>query len=109
MSCAAAGVRPAAGRSNSRSRTACTSVPRAVAVVGGSGIRSITRNRYSSGQVMKSPARDGDNADGGSPATPKPAPLPVSIATSTAFSTSTEATVGQPTDIPQPSPIHRAA
>jgi len=49
-------------------------VPRAVAVVGGSGILSITRNRYSSGQVMKSPARDGDSADGGSPATPNPAP-----------------------------------
>ncbi len=45
--------------------------------VGGSGMRSITRNRYSSGQVMKSAARDGDSADGGSPATPKPAPEPV--------------------------------
>ena len=76
ISAAAAGVRAAAGRSNSRSRTACTSVPRAVAVVGGSGMRSITRNRYSNGQVMKSAARDGDSADGGSPATPKPAPEP---------------------------------
>ena len=62
---AASGVRPAAGRSNSRSSAACTSVPRAVAVVGGSGSRSITRNRYSSGHVMKSAARDGDNALGG--------------------------------------------
>jgi len=41
-----------------------TSVPRAVAVVGGSGIRSITRNRYSSGHVMKSDARDGESAEG---------------------------------------------
>ena len=30
--------------------------------VGGSGSRSITRNRYSSGHVMKSAARDGDSA-----------------------------------------------
>ena len=59
---AASGVRSAAGRSNSRSSAACTSVPRAVACVGGSGSRSITRNRYSSGHVMKSAARDGDSA-----------------------------------------------
>src|SRR6202020_4231 len=95
-SAATAGVRSAAGRSNSRSSTACTSVPRAVAVVGGSGMRSITRNRDSSGHVMKSAARDGDSAEGGSPATPKEAPASRS---STAFSMSTPATVGQPTDV----------
>ncbi len=59
---AASGVRSAAGRSNSRSSAAWTSVPRAVAWVGGSGSRSITRNRYSSGHVMKSAARDGESA-----------------------------------------------
>src|ERR1700733_12080853 len=96
MPAAAAGVRSAAGRSNSRSSTACTRVPRAVAGVGGSGMRSMTRNRKSSGQVMKSAARDGDSAEGGSPATPKEAPASRS---STAFSMSTPATVGQPTDV----------
>jgi hypothetical protein len=35
-------------------------VPRAVAVVGGSGSRSITRNLYSSGHVIKSAALDGE-------------------------------------------------
>src|ERR1700742_3240336 len=45
---------------------------------------------------MKSAARDGDSAEGGSPATPKEAPASRS---STAFSMSTPATVGQPTDV----------
>ncbi len=36
-------------------------MPRVAAGLGASGIRSITRNRYSSGQVMKSAARDGDS------------------------------------------------
>ena len=85
MSAATAGTRSAAGRSNSRSSTACTSVPRAVAGVGGSGMRSMTRNRYSSGQVMKSDARDGDS-DGRPPAAPGPEP---SSRSSTAFSMST--------------------
>jgi hypothetical protein len=91
MSIAAAGVRSPAGRSNSRSSTACTSVPRAVAVVGGSGILSITRNRYSSGHVMKSAARDGDSADGGSPAGPKSAGSGTSpgVGTPTGVGTST--------------------
>src|SRR3984893_14930671 len=44
---------------------------------------------------MKSDARDGDSAAGGSPATPKEAPASRSP---TAFSMSTPATVGQPTD-----------
>ena len=42
---AAAGVRPAAGWSNRCSSTACTSVPRTAAGLGGSGSRSMTRNR----------------------------------------------------------------
>src|SRR6202035_2733181 len=45
---------------------------------------------------MKSDARDGDSAEGESPATPKEAPASRS---STAFSMSTPATVGQPTDV----------
>src|ERR1700733_13619580 len=45
---------------------------------------------------MKSAARDGDSAEGGSPATPKEAPA---LRSSTAFSMSTPATVGQPTDV----------
>lgn len=57
-------VRSAAGASNSRSRTACTSVPRVAASLGFSGSRSITRNRYSSGHCMKSPAREGDREAG---------------------------------------------
>ena len=40
-----AGVRSAAGRSNSRSSTAWTTVPRVAAGLGRSGSRSITRNR----------------------------------------------------------------
>src|ERR1019366_901136 len=43
-------------------------VPRAAAGVGGSASQSMTRNRYSSGQARKSPARDGDRA--------RPAPGP---------------------------------
>src|SRR5215469_13978125 len=58
---ASGGVRSAGGLSNRRSRTAWTSVPRAAAGLGGSGSRSMTRNRYRSGQVRKSPARDGDS------------------------------------------------
>ena len=107
---AASGVRSPAGRSNSRSRTACTRVPRTAADDGCWGKpvdRAVAEQQR---QVMKSPARDGDSADGGSPATPNPAPgSMLTAATSTTFSTSTEATVGQPTDIPQPSPIPRAA
>ena len=38
-------VPAAAGSSNSRSSTACTSVPRAIAWLGASGSRSTTRNR----------------------------------------------------------------
>src|SRR5262249_35474625 len=55
------GVRSAAGRSNSRSSTACTSVPRAWSALGCSGSRSMVRNRNSSGQVLKSAAREGDS------------------------------------------------
>ena len=90
------GSAPPAGRSNSRSSTACTSVPRAVAGVGGSGMRSMTRNRYSSGQVMKSDARDGDSAEGGSPAAPKEAARVQVV--NRVFDVHS-ATVGQPTDI----------
>jgi len=43
------------------SNTACTTVPRVAAREGASGNRSIVRNRYSSGQVLKSDARDGDS------------------------------------------------
>ena len=51
-------------RSNSRSSTAWTSVPRAMSTDGRSGSRSMVRNRYSSGQVLKSAARDGDSEGG---------------------------------------------
>ncbi len=57
-------VRSPAGASNSRSSTACTSVPRVAASLGFSGSRSITRNRYSNGHCMKSPAREGDKEVG---------------------------------------------
>src|SRR5664280_2769301 len=57
----ATSVRSGRGRSNSRSRTACTTVPRAACALGRSGSRSIVRKRNSSGQVMKSAARDGDS------------------------------------------------
>ena len=59
---AASGVRSSAGSRNSRSSTACTSVPRTWAAVGTSGNRSIARNRYSSGHCLKSFARDGESA-----------------------------------------------
>ena len=65
----------AAGRSNSRSSTACTSVPRVAAWLGGSGNRSMVRNRNSSGQVMKSAARDGES-DGPETATAAAPPWP---------------------------------
>src|SRR5664280_2441188 len=58
---AAASVRSGRGRSNSRARTACTTVPRAAWALGRSGSRSIVRKRNSNGQVMKSVARDGDS------------------------------------------------
>ena len=53
-------VRSARGSPNRSSSTWCTTVPRTAAGLGASGRRSSTRNRYSSGQVMKSDARDGD-------------------------------------------------
>jgi len=59
-----AGVRSAAGRPNISSRTVCTRVPRTAGGLGGSGNRSTARSRYSSGQALKSPARDGDRANG---------------------------------------------
>jgi hypothetical protein len=40
--------------------TVLTAIATTVLAVGGSGSRSITRNRYKSGQVMKSAAREGD-------------------------------------------------
>jgi hypothetical protein len=60
-SAACCGVRSSAGRSNRRSSTACTSVPRSWSGLGRSGRRSIERKRYSRGQVLKSAARDGDS------------------------------------------------
>ena len=56
----------------------------------------MTRNRYSSGQVMKSDARDGDSAEGGSPAAPKDSPRVQVV--NRVFDVHT-ATVGQPADI----------
>ena len=87
--CAAASVRSGAGRSKRCSRTACTSVPRAAAELGGSGSRSITRKRNSCGHCRKSLARDGDRPgrDGGRSETA------ASTATSTASSTASSASV----------------
>ena len=69
ISAACSRVRWPRGRSKSRSSTPCTTVPRTAADDGFSGSRSITRNRYLSGQLMKSAARDGDNAPCGWPCT----------------------------------------
>lgn len=57
-------MRSAAGASKSRSSTACTRVPLVAASLGFSGSRSMTRNRYSSGHCMKSPAREGESEVG---------------------------------------------
>ncbi len=67
-------VRSAAGASNKRSSTACTTVPRVAAALGFSGSLSITRKRYSNGHRMKSPARDGDSAMGRSADTARTSP-----------------------------------
>ena len=61
---AASTVRSCAGRSNRVSRARWTSVPRTAAADGSSGSRSIERKRNSSGQVVKSEARDGDSEAG---------------------------------------------
>ena len=62
MSAATSGVRSVAGRSKRSSSTLCTTVPRTASGDGCSGSRSMVRNRYISGHVMKSPARLGDRA-----------------------------------------------
>ena len=59
-------------------------------------MRSITRNRYSSGQVMKSAARDGDS-DGRPPAAPGASARVRFL--NRVFDVHT-ATVGQPADTP---------
>src|SRR5699024_8924626 len=77
-------VRSSASASNSRSRTAWTSVPRNAASEGGSGRRSMLRRRNLSGHCTKSFARDGDRASSSAMRQPYPYDGPVPEPTATA-------------------------
>ncbi len=58
------GCGPVDGRSKRVSSARCTRVPRTAGADGSSGSRSMERKRNSSGQVVKSEARDGDSEAG---------------------------------------------